>query len=90
MHTIKSALMERTQQVGLTFNNKKGMIRQPKISFFGVLYSKNGVNLDPKKIQGILEMQGTKFLFFAMFSHNPIFSLFFFRKKSIFPIFYAF
>ena len=31
-------------------------IRQPQISFFGVLYGNNGVRLDPKKIQVILDM----------------------------------
>ena len=51
------ALMERAQQVGLTFNNRKCMIRKPWISFIGVLYSENNVSLDPKKIQGILGIQ---------------------------------
>ena len=32
------ALMERAQQVGLTFNSKKCTIRQPKISFFSSLW----------------------------------------------------
>ena len=50
------ALIEGGQQVGLTPYSNKCPIRQPQISLFGVLYGKNGVNPDSKKIHGILDI----------------------------------
>ena len=46
------ALIKRAQ-VGPMFNGKNSTIKHPQISFFVVLYSKNGVSPDPKKIQAI-------------------------------------
>ena len=37
------ALMDRAKETGLVFNSDKRTIRQPEISFFGNIYSKNGI-----------------------------------------------
>ena len=73
------ALMERGKQAGLTFNSKKCFIRQESVSFFGVVFGKDGMSPDPKKIQGILEMPPPKdttqlqsFLGMVNFMHNFI------------------
>ena len=50
------ALMECTKEIGLTINSKKCSIRQVSVSFFGVIFGKDGMCPDPKKIQRILEM----------------------------------
>ena len=72
-------LMERAKQTGLTFNSKKCFIRQESVSFFGVVFGKDGMSPDPKKIQGIMEMPPPKdttqlqsFLGMVNFMHNFI------------------
>ena len=49
-------LMEHAKETGLTLNSKKCLIGQDSVSFFGVIFGKDGMHPDPKKIQGILEM----------------------------------
>lgn len=49
-------LMDRAKERGLVFNSDKCLIRQPEISFFGNIYSKDGIRPDPAKIQGIQSM----------------------------------
>ena len=49
-------LMERAKQCGLVFNSEKCDIRKNEISFFGNIYSKDGIRPDPAKIQGIQSM----------------------------------
>ena len=41
------ALMDREKETGLVFNSDKCKIRQPEISFFGNIYSKDGIRPDP-------------------------------------------
>ena len=54
------ALMECTKETGLTINSKKCSIRQDSVSFFGVIFGKDGMCPDSKKIQRILEMPTPK------------------------------
>ena len=49
-------LMDRAKKCGLVFNSDKCHIRQSEISFFGNIYSKEGIRPDPAKIQGIQNM----------------------------------
>ena len=72
-------LMEHAKETGLTLNSKKCSIGQDSDSFFGVIFGKDGMRPDPKKIQGILEMPPPKdttqlqsFLRMINFMHNFI------------------
>ena len=44
------------QMEGLCLSSKKLELRRDRVSFFGAIYSREGVEPDPKKIQGIKEM----------------------------------
>ena len=44
------------QMEGLCLSSKKLELRRDRVSFFGAIYSREGVKPDPKKIQGIEEM----------------------------------
>ena len=44
------------QMEGLCLSSKKLELRRDRVSFFGVIYPREGVEPDPKKIQGIEEM----------------------------------
>ena len=44
------ALIERTQQKGLTLNSKKCSIRREAVSFFGATFSKDGISPDTRNI----------------------------------------
>ena len=44
------------QMEGLCLSSKKLELHRDKVSFFGAIYSREGVHPDPKKIQGIEEM----------------------------------
>ena len=44
------------QMEGLCLSSKKLELRRDRVSFFGAIYSREGVHPDPKKIQGIEEM----------------------------------
>ena len=48
--------MDRAKETGLVFNSDKCTIRQPEISFFGNIYSKDGIRPDPAKVHGIQSM----------------------------------
>ena len=41
---------------GLCLSSKKLELRRDRVSFFGAIYSREGVHPDPKKVQGIEEM----------------------------------
>ena len=41
------------QMEGLCLSSKKLELRRDKVSFFGAIYSWEGVHPDPKKVQGI-------------------------------------
>ena len=49
-------LMLRAAEKGLVFNSKKCAIKQKSITFFGNIYSCNGVQPDPSKIRDIQNM----------------------------------
>ena len=53
---ILKALMDRAKETGLVFNADKCTIRQPEISFFGNIYSKDGIRPDPAKVHDIQNM----------------------------------
>ena len=44
------------QMEGLCLSSKKLELHRDKVSFFGAIYSREGIHPDPKKIQGIEEM----------------------------------
>ena len=44
------------QMEGLCLSSKKLELRRDRVSFFGAIYSREGVHPDPKKVQGIEEM----------------------------------
>ena len=44
------------QMEGLCLSSKKMELRRDRVSFFGAIYSREGVKPDPKKIQGFEEM----------------------------------
>ena len=44
------------QMEGLCLSSKKLELRRDRVSFFGAIYSREGIHPDPKKIQGIEEM----------------------------------
>ena len=50
------ALMDRAKETGLVFSSDKCTIRQPEISFFGNIYSKDGTRPDPAKVHDIQNM----------------------------------
>ena len=49
-------LLNVAQIEGLVLNSKKLELKHPRVSFFGVEYSANGMHPCPKKIQGITEV----------------------------------
>ena len=49
-------LMDRAKQTRLVFNSDKCTIRQPEISFFRNIYSKDGIRPDPAKVHDIQNM----------------------------------
>ena len=49
-------LLNIAQIEGLVLNSKKLELKRPRVSFFGVEYSTDGMHPCPKKIQGITEM----------------------------------
>ena len=49
-------LMLRARDKGIVFNYNKCSINQPEISFFGHVYTKNGIKPDPKKVQAIHDL----------------------------------
>ena len=49
-------LLNVAQIEGLVLNSKKLELKRPRVSFFSVEYSANGMHPCPKKIQGITEM----------------------------------
>lgn len=50
------ALMRRASEQGLVFNSQKCLIKVQQISFFGNLYTSNGVQPDPAKVKDIHNM----------------------------------
>ena len=52
-------LLNVAQIEGLVLNSKKLELKRPRVSFFGAVYSADGMHPYPKKIQGITEMTPT-------------------------------
>lgn len=50
------ALMETAKRHGLVFNSEKCAIKEKSISFFGNVYSKDGIAPDPTKVKDIHQM----------------------------------
>ena len=46
-------LMETSRTTGLTFNSNKCAINQEQVRFFGAIFDKNGIYLDPQKVEEI-------------------------------------
>ena len=51
-----TVLMDRAKETGLVFNSDKCTIRQPEISFFGNIYSKDGIRPDLAKVHDLQNM----------------------------------
>ena len=49
-------LMERAKEKGLVFNSSKCEIKQTEISFFGNVYTRDGIKPDPQKVENIRNM----------------------------------
>ena len=50
------SLMERTKEKGLVFNSSKCQIKKSSVSYFGNLYTAEGIRPDPEKVQNIRQM----------------------------------
>ena len=48
-------LMEKAKECGLGLNTEKCTIHRPEITFFGNIYSKDGICPDPKKVHPKLQ-----------------------------------
>ena len=51
------AFMEKCMENNLTLNVKKIQFKQSQVSFYGHIWSKNGISPDPKKIQALKHME---------------------------------
>ena len=51
------ALMIQTEKYGLVFNATKCNISKNEVSFFGKLYNKDGIRVDPDRTRAIIQMQ---------------------------------
>jgi hypothetical protein len=54
--TNLQALMKRAEDRGLIFNSGKCLIKQTSISFFGNVYTQDGIQPDPAKVEDIRNM----------------------------------
>ena len=50
------AALNRIREVGLTLNKKKCKFNQESIKFFGHIFSKEGIQADPSKVEAIMKM----------------------------------
>lgn len=50
-------VLKRLDENGLTANLAKCEFRKPKMEFYGMMFSKNGIEPDPKKVEALLEME---------------------------------
>ena len=51
------AFMEKCMENNLTLNLEKIQFKQSQVSFYGHIWSKHGISLDPKKIQALKHME---------------------------------
>ena len=68
---ILHRLMQIAAENGLVFHSTKCKIQSKGISFFGMIYSENGVSLDPKKLKDLQNMQKRATRIFRSY-HIPI------------------
>ena len=50
-------MMVRCEQSGLNLNPDKCRIKEDKIKFFGIIFSADGIQPDPKKVSGLKQME---------------------------------
>ena len=50
------AALNRIREVGLTLNKKKCKFNQESIKFFGHIFSKEGIQADPSKVEAIMKI----------------------------------
>uniref|UniRef100_A0A224Z9X1 RNA-directed DNA polymerase n=1 Tax=Rhipicephalus zambeziensis TaxID=60191 RepID=A0A224Z9X1_9ACAR len=55
--TSLEAVLQRLQEAGLTLNEKKCHFHQRELTFFGLIFSADGVRPDPKKIAAFLQIK---------------------------------
>jgi len=55
-HNLKMTL-DRLRECGLTLNKKKCIFNQSSVSFYGHVFSKEGISPDPSKISAVLQMK---------------------------------
>ena len=48
--------MQTAQEHGLVFNNSKCSIHQPQISFYGTIFTAQGMIPDPAKVQALQDL----------------------------------
>ena len=51
------AYMEKCMENNLTLNSEKIQFKQSQVSFYGHIWSENGISSDPKKIQALKHME---------------------------------
>ena len=51
------AFMEKCMENNLTLNVEKIQFKQSQVSFYGHIWSENGISPDPKKIQALKHME---------------------------------
>ena len=49
-------VLQRLQENGLTANLPKCEFRKPKMEFYGMVFSKDGIEPDPKKVDALIMM----------------------------------
>jgi len=52
--------LQRAKDCGLTFGKKKCKFNQERVSYFGVIFSKEGVSPDPKKVADLKNAEAPK------------------------------
>ena len=53
-------VLQRLEEKGITLNQNKCEFRKSEISFFGCMFSKDGLRPDPKKIEAIQKTKAPK------------------------------
>ena len=57
--TVKEVL-EKAKAVGMRFNPSKCQFRKTQVKFFGLILSKQGISLDPAKIEALKQLPEPK------------------------------
>ena len=51
-----TALLKRCRNVGMKLNNEKAELKKTGISFLGYLVTRDGLKIDPEKVEAVLKM----------------------------------